>query len=79
MKSVKAIHISPVKSLGLANPDAVHVGMKGIAEDRRLFLINDRGRLLTQREVPRLVQISAEYKTEPEWLRLAMPDGGIVE
>ena len=79
MKSVKAIHISPVKSLGLANPDAVHVGMKGIAEDRRLFLINDRGRLLTQREVPRLVQISAEYNTEPEWLRLAMPDGGIVE
>ena len=79
MRWVEAIHISPVKSLGLSRPDAVHVTAKGIAEDRRLFLINGRGRLLTQRELGRLVQIKAEYQIDPEWLRLRMPSGVTTE
>ena len=79
MISVEAIHISPVKSLALACPDTVHVTGQGITEDRRLFLIDDRGRLLTQRQVGRLVQITAEYRTDSEWLTLRMPDGDVVE
>lgn len=78
MKSVESIHISPVKSLGLTSPGSVHVGMNGIVEDRRLFLINNRGRLLTQREVGRLVQIKAEYLADPETLAIRMPDGSTI-
>ena len=78
MKTVEAIHISPVKSLGLANPDAVHVSLKGIVEDRRLFLVNSHGRLLTQREVGRLVQIQAVYHADPESLKIVMPDGSTI-
>jgi hypothetical protein len=76
---VKAIHIAPVKSLGLAQPSTVHVGPGGIVEDRRLHLVNEQGRLLTQREVGRLVQVKSEYQAEPEWLCLRFPDGATLE
>jgi uncharacterized protein YcbX len=76
---VKAIHIAPVKSLGLAQPNTVHVSPQGIVEDRRLHLVNGPGRLLTQRELGRLVQVKAEYRADPEWLCLRFPDGDTVE
>ena len=75
MRTVKAIHIAPVKSLGLGHPNTVHVHFSGIAEDRRLYLINYRGKLLTQRELGQLVQIKAAYQTDPELLELHFPDG----
>ena len=75
MITIKAIHIAPVKSLGLVNPRTVDVTPSGILEDRRLHLINHRGRLLTQREVGQLVQLKVEYQTEPESLCLRFPDG----
>ena len=79
MKTVKSIHIAPVKSLGLGYPQTVHVGSRGIVEDRRLYLIDSGGSLLTQREIGRLVQIKAEYQADPEWLRLSLPTGAILE
>lgn len=79
MRTVEAIHISPVKSLGLAHPRQVGVSDAGIVEDRRLFLINSRGRVVTQREVGRLVTIQAEYRSDPEWLRLSLPGGVVLE
>jgi uncharacterized protein YcbX len=79
MKTIEAIHISPVKSLGLTHPKDVTVTMAGIVEDRRFFLLDDRGRLVTQRQVGRLVQVQAEYQADPEWLRVLFPDGKAVE
>ncbi len=79
MLTIKAIHVAPVKSLGLAYPDHVHVGAKGIEEDRRFFLLNGQGILLTQRHIGRLVQVKAEYRIEPEWLSLAFPHGDVTE
>ena len=73
MKSVQEINISPVKSLGLANATVVHVGMSGIVEDRRLFLLDNRDRLVTQREVGLLTQVTAKYCGNPDWLRLDIP------
>ncbi|MFQ5934414.1 MAG: MOSC domain-containing protein, partial [Dehalococcoidia bacterium] len=77
--TVRAINISPVKSLGLVHPDTVHVDARGILEDRRLFLISERGRLLTQRQIGQLVQIKADYRIEPESLALSFPDGQTLE
>ena len=79
MKSVQEINISPVKSLGLVNAGAVHVGMSGIVQDRRLFLIDNRDRLVTQREVGRLVQVKADYRSDPDWLCLDIPGGAAME
>ena len=75
MITVQAIYTSPVKSLALQTPARVYVGHHGIAGDRRFYLVDEVGKLLTQRELGKLVQIGAEYAEDPEWLRLDFPDG----
>ena len=79
MITVEHIHVAPVKSLGLVHPDAVHVERRGIAEDRRLYLIDPQGQMLTQRQLGPMVQIQARYRSEPEWLDLRFPDGQRLE
>ena len=75
MIRVEAIHIAPVKSLGLVHPGTVHVERRGISEDRRLYLIDRQGRLVTQRLLGSLVQITAQYRSETDDLELHFPDG----
>ena len=77
--SIQVIHIAPVKSLGLVQPSTVHIGPAGIAEDRRFFLVDQRGAVLTQRQVGTLVQVKPDYQPEREFLRLGFPDGTVVE
>ena len=79
MITVEAIHIAPVKSMGLLNPQSVHVGPAGIVEDRRFYLIDDRGRLLTQRQAGELVQLHAQYQLDSGHLMLSFPDGKVIE
>lgn len=79
MITVERIHTSAVKSLRLVLAKTVHVDYKGIIEDRRLYVIDDKGELLTQRQVPLLGRISSEYELEPEKLRLTFSDGNILE
>ena len=77
--TLKAINIAPVKSLGLSHPTTVNIGKSGIVEDRRFHVIDDRGRLMTQRQIARMVQVKADYRLQPETLTLAFPDGSMVE
>lgn len=77
--TLKAMNIAPVKSLGLSHPTTVHVGGSGIVEDRRFHVIDDMGRLMTQRQIARMVQVKAQYQLSPETLVLTFPDGSIVE
>ena len=79
MISIESIHVAPVKSLGLVTPQTVHVGPAGIVEDRRFYLVDDRGVLLTQRQAGELVQVQAEYQFDLEVLRLSFPDGTVIE
>ena len=76
---VEAIYISPVKSLALRRVERATLGKHGILEDRRFFLVSDKARLVTQREVGLLTQVRAAYALEPEVLRLEFPDGRVVE
>lgn len=77
--SLKAINIAPVKSLGLSHPTTVNVGTSGIVEDRRFHVIDERGRLMTQRQIARMVQVKADYHLYPETLSLTFPDGSTIE
>ena len=76
---VEAIYISPVKSLALQRLDRAMLGKHGIVEDRRFFLISDKARLVTQREVASLTQVRAVFTQDPDVLRLEFPDGRVVE
>ena len=75
MITVEAMHLAPVKSLGLVHPHTVHIERHGIAEDRRFYVIDQHGRLVTQRTRGQLVQIIPQYRLQPEWLSLHFPDG----
>ena len=77
--TLKAINIAPVKSLGLSHPTTVNIGGSGIVEDRRFHVIDDRGRLMTQRQIARMVQVKADYRLQPETLTLTFPDGSMAE
>ena len=78
MPIVKSIHIAPVKSLALIDPESVYVGVGGIEEDRRFLVQNAAGRMVTQREVGRLAQVSADYCLASDILRLSFPNGETV-
>ena len=64
MIQVGSIYISPVKSLGLAQPERVRVDASGIVEDRRFHLIDSRGSPITQRQVSSLVQVQADFTAD---------------
>jgi uncharacterized protein YcbX len=75
---VAAISIAPVKSLALQRLDRAELTTRGIAGDRTFFLVSDRGRLVTQRECPALVQASAAYDVGADELSVTMPDGAVL-
>ncbi|MYE53575.1 MAG: hypothetical protein F4X34_00040, partial [Chloroflexi bacterium] len=72
---IKSIHIAPVKSLALMDSESVQVGFQGIEEDRRFLVQNDAGAMITQRQIGRLAQVSADYCPTSDILRLVFPDG----
>ena len=75
MPSIAAIFTAPVKSLALVQSTSVTVGPSGIAEDRRFYLVDAEGRLLTQRQHGRLVLVQAGYSAESDELTLQFPGG----
>ena len=79
MITVDAIHIAPIKSLALLNIDTVRVGESGIVEDRRFHLVDERGRMLTQRQEGQLALVRAWYDPEQDNLRITFPDGTLAE
>ena len=62
-----------MKSLALNQPQSVAVGYSGIVEDRRFHLVDAEGRLLTQRQHGKLVQVQSQYSAVAETLTLSFP------
>src|SRR5206468_10664779 len=79
MATVKRLSIAPVRGLGLEHPDSVELGPTGVLEDRRFYLTDDQGRLLDRLRLGRLVQVAAHTDAGGRRLRLAFPDGRVVE
>ena len=79
MKTVARISLSPVKGFRLAHPDEVELGPRGVAENRRFFLVGVDGQRLRSSLTPWPVNVRAHYDPERERLRLLFPDGSEVE
>ena len=75
MPQIKAIYTAAVKSLALQERSEVAVGPTGISEDRRFHLIDGGGRLLTQRQRPRLATVSSRYDPFSDQLTMVFPGG----
>jgi uncharacterized protein YcbX len=63
---VVRLSIAPVRSLGLEHPLEIELTDRGVLEDRRFYLIDQRGRLVDRLVVPSLVQVSAHTNPTPE-------------
>jgi uncharacterized protein len=77
--TVRAIHVSPVKSLRLMPVPEARLEREGVPGDRRFALLDPRrGRVATQREIGALARIQSRYDAETAELALVMPDGSEV-
>ena len=77
---MSALSVTPVKGLALHHPPEVLLepGV-GVAENRRFYLVDARGRLLAGVRHGPLVRVRAEYDPVDEHLALRFPDGRLVE
>jgi uncharacterized protein YcbX len=73
--TVEAIWLAPVKSLALQRVERAQLTVHGIRGDRAFFLVDERGRIATQREHPALTQVYALYDPDRGELAIRLPGG----
>jgi uncharacterized protein YcbX len=73
--AVSRLSVSPVKGFQLVHPDEVTLGANGVAENRRFYLVDERGLRFGQLRHGPLVRISAWYEPEREHLVFRFHDG----
>ena len=76
---VERISIAPVKSLGLAHPEAVELEEGGIRGDRRFWLVDEDGRLFNNKRNGPMVTVRPHWDEGTRELALEFPDGTRVE
>jgi uncharacterized protein YcbX len=76
---IARISIAPVKALGLVHPDEVELGELGVAGNRRFWLLEHDGRLVSNKRHRTLLQVRPEWDEETRVLTLVFPDGTRVE
>jgi hypothetical protein len=76
---VVRISIAPVKALGLVHPESVELGLRGVAGDRRFWLVNADGRLMNGKVHPLLMQVRPDWDEDTRRLALRFPGGAVVE
>jgi uncharacterized protein len=75
MRTLARINVTPVKGTALTHPDCVMMTIAGIAENRRFYLVDERGALFSGSSFGPLVRIRSSYDPEAERLGLLFPDG----
>ena len=75
MGSVAALRVAPVKGLATVPREHVRLEAAGVAEDRRAFLLDARGAVVTLRQHPGLVQVVPSLDLERGVLEVRLPDG----
>jgi uncharacterized protein len=75
---VSRISIAPVKGLALQQVEAVEVGPNGVAENRRLHLVDAAGRLVNGKTSMRLTLVASRLDSAAGTLSLEFPEGDVV-
>jgi uncharacterized protein YcbX len=80
---VARISIAPVKALGLVHPDEVELGPRGVEGNRRFWLVEADGRLVSNKRHRTLLMVRPVWDEQTRELALTFPDGtrvdGVVE
>jgi len=75
---VTALATTPVKALRVVARPALELERSGVADDRRFYLVDDRGRLINGKHVGALCAVVADYDHADRRLSLTFPAGGVV-
>lgn len=75
MPSVSRLAVAPVKGLALAHPEEVEVTPTGVPENRRFYLVDERGKLVSGTRDGPLFGVRAECDPDGTRLSLAFSDG----
>jgi MOSC domain-containing protein len=70
--------IAPVKGLALVEVEEIALGRKGVAENRRFYLVDADGRRYGLLRDGRLALVKPAYDATRDRLELAFPDGSLV-
>jgi uncharacterized protein len=79
VRTVARINVTPVKSMALHHPERVVLTERGLADDRRFFLVNDRGELFNGSDAGSLMQITPSFDPATDRLSLRFPGGERVD
>ncbi len=77
--SVTGLLISPIKATRVQPVDSVRLERFGVRENRRFYVIDDRDHLVNGKRLGELTALVAEYDHDQRRLRLAFPDGTVLE
>lgn len=77
MAVVATLRVAPVKGLATVTRDRIWIDADGVAEDRRVFLLDDRGAVITIRSHPQLVAVTPDLDLQRGVLSVTLGDGAV--
>jgi uncharacterized protein len=77
--TVSRLAIAPVKGLALLHPDQVVIEPTGVPENRRFFMVDERGKLWSGGRNGPLFHVRAECNRDGDRLTLCFPDGRVLD
>jgi uncharacterized protein len=78
MITVTALATTPVKGTRLQTPRSVLLDRDGARDNRRFYVIDDRGRMVNGKQLGELISIVSDYSPDDERLALTFPGGEVV-
>jgi uncharacterized protein YcbX len=75
---VASLAITPVKGTRLQAVESISLDERGVRENRRFYLINERGRMVNGKPVGELQTIVSRYDDGERQLELEFPDGRVL-
>jgi uncharacterized protein len=72
---VRALLITPIKGLRVSAREELVLERDGVRENRRFYLVDERGRLVNGKRVGELAALRAEYRDADRTLTLTLPGG----
>src|ERR1700679_3046118 len=75
---VSGLATTPVKGLRICARDAVMLEAGGVSDNRRFYLIDERGRMVNGKRIGILSAVRGEFDPDAARLTLSFPDGAEV-
>jgi uncharacterized protein YcbX len=72
---VRRLLITPIKGLRVTPRDALMLERGGVRENRRFFLVDERGALVNAKTIGELSELIAEYREADDTLTVTFPSG----